>query len=158
MSRIDFFLSLMAAVCIYSAIKGGQPERRVVAIFAVGFVMSIIATAPANEMYMHPEVGVMLVDITMLAGFTMLTLSAERYWTIWICAMQVIQVLSHIPKMIIPELLPQAYYIIVAFWAYPMLLTLAIGTYRHQQRLRQFGVDRSWSDFSSSRESMTHQR
>jgi len=51
--------------------------------------------------------------------------------------------------MLIPELLPQAYFVIAAIWAYPMLIVLTIGTYRHQQRLRRFGVDRSWSDFSS---------
>jgi len=63
--------------------------------------------------------------------------------------MQIIQVLSHIPKIIIPELLPQAYFVIAAIWAYPMLIVLAIGTYRHQQRLQRYGADRSWSDFSS---------
>ncbi|MGB5723935.1 MAG: hypothetical protein WBM39_05925 [Parasphingorhabdus sp.] len=120
------------------------------AIFIAGFVMTIIATAPSDETYMHPEVGVLMVDSVMLSAFLALALRAERYWTLWICAMQVIQVLSHIPKMIIPELLPQAYYVIVAFWAYPMLLVLAIGTYRHRRRLRQFGVDRSWSNFSLS--------
>ena len=45
--------------------------------------------------------------------------------------MQIIQVLSHIPKMLIPELLPQAYFVIGAIWAYPMLIVLTIGTYRH---------------------------
>ncbi len=149
MSRIDLFLALLMAVCLYSVIKGGQPERRVVVIFIVGFVMSIIATAPSDEMYMHPEIGVLIVDLAMLSGFIVLALSAERYWTLWICSMQVIQVMSHIPKMIIPELLPQAYYIIAAIWAYPMLIVLTVGTYRHQQRLQQYGVDKSWSDFST---------
>jgi len=51
--------------------------------------------------------------------------------------------------IVIPELLPQAYFVIAAIWAYPMLIVLAIGTYRHQQRLQRYGVDRSWSDFSA---------
>ena len=149
LSRIDLFLLLMMVVCLYSAIMGGAPEKRVVVIFIVGFVASIITTTPSDEMYMHPEVGVLVVDLAMLAGFVALALSAERYWTLWICSMQVVQVMSHIPKTIIPELLPQAYYVIVAFWAYPMLIVLTIGTYRHQQRLRLYGADRSWSDFSA---------
>ena len=119
--------------------------------------MTIITASPSDNRFMHPELGILIVDLVMLSAFVVLAISAERYWTLWICAMQVVQVLSHIPKMIIPELLPQAYFVIAAFWAYPMLLTLAIGTYRHRQRLRQFGVDKSWSDFSSSRKSMTHQ-
>ncbi|MEH6701664.1 hypothetical protein [Parasphingorhabdus sp.] len=126
-------------------------------IFIIGVGTTFIATPLSADRYAQLEIGILVIDMVILLAFVMLALSAERYWTLWICAMQVVQVLSHIPKMIIPELLPQAYYIVIAIWVYPMLLTLAIGTYRHRQRLRQFGVDKSWSDFSSSRKSMTHQ-
>ena len=149
MSRTDLFLFLLAAICMYSAVKGGQPERRAVMIFIVGFAMSVIAASPADYRFTHPEIGILIVDLAMLSAFVMLALNAERYWTIWICSMQTIQVLSHIPKMLIPELLPQAYFVIAAIWAYPMLIVLAIGTYRHQQRLQRYGVDRSWSNFSA---------
>ena len=151
MSRIDFFFSLLAVVCIYAAVRGGQPERRAVTIFIAGIALSMIAASLSDNRYTRIEVGIFVADLLILYAFVMLALSAERYWTLWICAMQVIQVLSHIPKMIIPELLPQAYYIIIAFWVYPMLLVLAIGTYRHQQRFRRSGVDKSWSDFSTLR-------
>lgn len=118
-------------------------------IFIIGFVMSVIMASPSDNRFTHPEIGILIVDLAMLAAFLMLALNAERYWTIWICSMQIIQVLSHIPKMLIPELLPQAYFVIGAIWAYPMLIVLTIGTYRHQQRLRLYGADRSWSDFSA---------
>lgn len=150
MSRIEFFFSLLTVVCIYSAIRGGQPERRAVMIFIVGIAMTLIAAPLSDDRYAQLEIGILVTDLLILIAFMMLALCAERYWTLWICAMQVIQVLSHIPKMIIPELLPQAYYVVIAFWVYPMLIVLTVGTYRHQQRLRQFGVDNSWSDFSSS--------
>lgn len=150
MSRIEFFFSLLTVVCIYAAVRGGQPERRAVLIFIVGIAMSILAASLSDYKYARLEIGIFIADLMILSAFVMLALRAERYWTLWICAMQVIQVLSHIPKMIIPELLPQAYYVIIAFWVYPMLLVLAIGTRRHQLRLRQFGADRSWSNFSPS--------
>jgi hypothetical protein len=149
MSRIDFFLSLLVVVCLYSAIRGGQPEKRAVMILIVGITLTILAPSASLQRFTHPEVGILIVDLAMLFAFGMLALHAERYWTLWICSMQVIQVLSHIPLMLIPELLPRAYYLIAAIWAYPMLIVLTAGTYRHQQRLRQFGADRSWSDFSS---------
>jgi len=148
MSRIDFFLSLLVVVCLYSAIRGGQPEKRAVMILIVGITLTILAPSASLQRFTHPEVGILIVDLAMLFAFGMLALHAERYWTLWICSMQVIQVLSHIPLMLIPELLPRAYYLIAAIWAYPMLIVLTAGTYRHQQRLRQFGADRSWSDFS----------
>lgn len=148
MSRIEFFLALLSVVCIYAAVRGGPPERGAVMVFIIGFAMSVIAASPSEYRFMQPEIGILLVDLAMLVAFLMLALHAERYWTLWICSMQVIQVLTHIPMMIIPELLPQAYFVIAAFWAYPMMMVLAVGTYRHQRRLRHFGADRSWSSFS----------
>jgi hypothetical protein len=149
MSRIDLFLVLLTAVCFYSAIRGGQPEKRAVIIFIAGIGLTILAPSSSAHRFTHPELGIFIVDLAILAAFSMLALNAERYWTIWICSMQVIQVLSHIPMMLIPDLLPQAYYVIAAFWVYPMLIVLTIGTYRHQQRLQLYGADRSWSDFSA---------
>jgi len=139
----------MLAICFYAAIKGGQPERRAVMIFILGIILTIIAASSSEQRFAQPEVGILVTDLAMLSAFVVLALKAERYWTLWICSMQIIQVLSHIPKIIIPELLPQAYFVIAAIWAYPMLIVLAIGTYRHQQRLQRYGADRSWSDFSS---------
>lgn len=148
MFRFEFFFSLLAVVCFYSTVKGGPPERWAVVIFIAGIALSVLAASPSDNRFTNPEIGILIADIAILAAFVMLALNGERYWTLWICAMQVIQVLSHIPKMIIPEMLPQAYHLTIAFWVYPMLLALTIGTYRHRRRLRQFGADKSWSDFS----------
>ncbi|MEO9600213.1 hypothetical protein [Parasphingorhabdus sp.] len=148
MSRIEFFFSLLTIVCLYSTVKGGAPERWGGLIFVVGVILTIITGSYSDSGFTQPEVGILICDVVIFLAFLALALNAERYWTLWICSMQMIQVLSHIPIMFIPELLPQAYYAIVAFWGYPMLIVLAAATYRHQQRLRQFGVDRSWSDYS----------
>ncbi|WP_321327834.1 hypothetical protein [uncultured Parasphingorhabdus sp.] len=149
MVRIQLFQMLLILCCGYGLIWGGRPERYAVIIIMVGFLLTIAVAAPVSERFSYVEVRILLVDTAMLASFFYLALNAERFWTIWLCAMQSIQVLTHLPIIIIPELLPQAYGAVAAIWAYPMLIVLAIGTYRHQQRLRQFGADRSWSDFSS---------
>jgi len=148
MVRIQLFQTLLILCCSYGLIRGGRPERFAVIIVMVGFFLTIAVAAPVSERFSHVEVSIFLVDTAMLASFFYLALNAERFWTIWLCAMQSIQVLTHLPIMVIPELLPQAYGAVAAIWAYPMLIVLAVGTYRHQQRLRRFGVDKSWSDFS----------
>ncbi|WP_339694455.1 hypothetical protein [uncultured Parasphingorhabdus sp.] len=150
MARIQLFQALLIICFSYGLIRGGRPERFAVIIFLVGFILTLAVASPVTERFSHLEVRIFLVDSAMLVCFYYLALNAERFWTIWLCAMQSIQVLTHLPIIIIPELLPQAYGIVVAIWAYPMLLVLVVGTYRHQQRLRQFGVDKSWSDFSLS--------
>ncbi len=151
MARIQLFQALLIICASYGLIKGGWPERFAVIILLAGFFLTLAVAAPVTERFSHLEVRIFLVDTAMLVCFFYLALNAERYWTIWLCAMQSIQVLTHLPIIIIPELLPQAYGVVAAIWAYPMLIVLTVGTYRHQQRLRQFGVDKSWSDFSISR-------
>ncbi|ASK88315.1 hypothetical protein SPHFLASMR4Y_01567 [Sphingorhabdus sp. SMR4y] len=151
MVRIQLFQTLLILCCSYGLIWGGRPERYAVITIIVGFLLTIAVAAPVSERFSQVEVRILLVDTAMLASFFYLALNAERFWTIWLCAMQSIQVLTHLPIIIIPELLPQAYGAVVAIWAYPMLIVLTVGTYRHQQRLRQFGADRSWSDFSTWR-------
>ena len=149
MVRILVFQALLVICCSYALIRGGRPERFAVIILLIGFFLTIAVAAPVSERFSHVEMRILLVDTAMLASFFYLALHAERFWTLWLCAMQSIQVLTHLPIIVIPELLPQAYGAVAAIWAYPMLIVLAIGTYRHQQRLRRFGVDKSWSDFST---------
>ena len=149
MIRIQLFQALLIFCCSYGLIRGGRPERLAVITILVGFFLTIAVAAPVSERFSHVEVRILLVDTAMLLSFFYLALNAERFWTIWLCAMQSIQVLTHLPIIIIPELLPQAYGAVAAIWAYPMLIVLTIGTYRHQQRLQRYGVDRSWSNFSA---------
>ncbi len=149
MVRIQIFQALLIICCSYGLIRGGWPERLTVIVMLIGFFLTIAVAAPISERFSNVEVRILLVDTAMLISFFYLALHAERFWTLWLCAMQSIQVLTHLPIIVIPELLPQAYGAVAAIWAYPMLIVLAIGTYRHQQRLRRFGVDKSWSDFSS---------
>jgi hypothetical protein len=90
----------------------------------------------------------MLVDTAMLVTIVALALYADRFWPLWLAAFQVIQVVAHVPELLIPQLLPTAYGLIISVWAYPMLVILAIGTWRHRQRIKLFGKDASWSSFS----------
>jgi hypothetical protein len=73
----------------------------------------------------------------------MLALRAERFWTLWIAALQIIGTAGHAVKFVDPEIIQRVYAFILAVWAYPVLLLLVIGTRRHQKRLSRFGSDES---------------
>lgn len=115
------------------------------AIFIPGMLLSSFAVSPLAQRFGNVEFGILLVDLVMLIAFVIMALYAERFWPLWMSAMQVIQVISHLPIIFIPELLPQAYGAVIMIWSYPMLILLAIATYRHQQRLKRYGADKSWS-------------
>ena len=145
---LDIFIPILALSAIYALIFGGVPERLAVLIFLFAITTSIYSSSPRAIRFHSVEIGVFYTDLIMLIMLAALMLHADRYWTIWLCSLQLIQVLSHLPKLFIPDLIPQAYYVAVSVWSYPMIALLAIGTWRHRERVRKIGADRPWSSFS----------
>jgi hypothetical protein len=95
-------------------------------------------------------VGVLLVDLAMLAPLFWLALRANRQWPMPMAAMQALQVLGHLMKLAQPTILPLLYWLDRVAWAYPMLVLLALGTLRHANRVRRLGAEPPWSSFSAS--------
>ena len=79
----------------------------------------------------------MLVDLGVLAGFIVVALRSERFWPLWIAGLQLTTSIGHLLKGVDQDLLPRAYGAALQFWSYPILVILAVGTYRRSQRVRQ---------------------
>jgi hypothetical protein len=148
MLPVPIYYALLVLCWAYALSKGGAPEQIGGSVIGVGSVLSLVAVSGPTRIYMSVEIGVFLVDVVCLAAFLALALRANRYWPLWIAGLQVIGIAGHAVKLVDPEIIRPAYRFVLVFWSYPMLLILALGTYRHQQRLAKFGVDRSWSSFS----------
>jgi hypothetical protein len=145
MLKVAFYFSLLFVCWAYALLKGGAPERSGATIIGVGSILTVLAASgPANR-FGSVEVGIFLVDAACLVAFLVLALRAERYWPLWIAGLQLLGTAGHAVKLVDPEILRRAYWFIQGFWSYPMLLLIVLGTWRHQQRLTRFGVDRSWS-------------
>ncbi|HEV2816490.1 MAG TPA: hypothetical protein VGW40_04615 [Allosphingosinicella sp.] len=149
MVKFLFFNALLLACCGYAFLRGGAPERIGAAIFAIGTGLTVVAASSPATRFASLEVGILIVDGAALVGFLILALFAERYWPSWLTALQAIGTAGHAIKLADPEGFPWAYAFALAFWSYPMLLLIALGTFRHQRRVAKFGVDRSWSSFSA---------
>ena len=76
----------------------------------------------------------MLVDVAVFLGFTWVALRSERFWPLWIAGLQLTAIFGHVLKAIDVQLFARAYAAALVFWAYPMLIILAIGTWRGQRR------------------------
>jgi hypothetical protein len=148
MVRHLLFLGLFLTSLLYAFLRGGVPERLTAGIFALGLAATMTLSGAFVLRFGSIEIGIFLSDSAMLILLVWIALYAERFWPIWMSAMQVIQVLSHLPILLVPEILPEAYGAVVAIWSYPMLILLIMATWRHQNRLKTLGTDRSWSDFS----------
>ena len=142
------FLIILCAACFFALWKGGTPERLIACILLIGVTWSLMFRFSYQSSSGLINIGIWSADIAVLLALTAVALSAERYWTLWIASFQWVQVVSHLPELLIPELLPRVHWVIISLWVYPMLIILVIGTWRHAHRTKVHGTDRSWSDFS----------
>ena len=138
------FLGLLLATLLYAALRGAAPERVGALIIAVGSVASILVPKTHHGLFAGVEPGLFAVDAAMALAFTVLALKAQRYWPMWMAAMQVDTVVTHLAMLFAPRVMPWAYAVMEIAWSYPIVILLAVGTARHRQRVRIHGDDPNW--------------
>jgi hypothetical protein len=116
----NLFRILLAIVALYVLFQGRRDERYVGTILVLG----VIAT-----------------HLVVFGGFLWVALRSERFWPLWIAGLQLTTILGHVLKAIDAHLFSRAYGAALVFWSYPIVLILAIGTWRsHRRRLHEDGV------------------
>lgn len=140
-----FYLGLLALCCAYALYEGGAPERIAAAIFIAASMLTPLMRSWNVERYNGLEPGVLLLDTSAFAGFLVLAIYANRFWPLWISAIQGIGCFGHLAKALHPSIDPRAYYLMVALGGIPISLLLLFGAIRHRRRVRQFGADPSWN-------------
>jgi hypothetical protein len=128
------FRIFLGLVALYAMLRGSRDARLVGVICVVGALTTHLVISPLSQRFESVETPVMMVDIAVFAGFLFVALRSDRFWPLWIAGLQLTTMMGHIMKAIDVELLPRAYAAAMAFWAYPIVLILAIGTYRQQRR------------------------
>ena len=133
----NLFRVLLVLVALYALLRGKRDERQVGLIFAIGVIATELVLPPARERFASVETRLMFVDLAVFVGFLWVALRSERFWPLWMAGLQLTAILGHVLKAIDVELFARAYAAALVFWAYPMLLVLAIGTWRNQRRTRR---------------------
>ena len=136
MLRLLIFNALLLGSCAYAWFRGRSDERLVAAICLVASLASLALISSFQTLYSSLEIGVLTVDIATLAAFTYVALRSERFWPLWISGLQLTTSVAHFFKVIDPTLLPIAYSAAARIWSYPILVILAVGTWRSQRRAR----------------------
>ena len=124
------FIPLLAAVCLNALWRGGKDERVVAACCMIGTGATLLVVSPLRQRYASLEEGLLFVDLAVLAGFITVALRSKRFWPLWVAGLQLTTSVGHMLKGVDQELLPRAYGAALQFWSYPILLLLAVGTYR----------------------------
>ena len=136
MFRLIIFNALLLGSCGYAWFRGRADERVVAAVCVIASLASLALISSFATLYSDLEVGVLLVDIATLAAFTYVALRSERFWPLWVSGLQLTTSVAHFLKVIDPTLVPIAYSAAARMWSYPILIILAVGTWRSQRRSR----------------------
>lgn len=124
----------MYGACGYALFRGRAESRIVAAVFLIGDLSTLALRSSA---YSSVQTGVLVVDILGFIGFTYAALISDRFWPLWVSGLQLTSSMGHLFKAIDADLLPLAYAASLRFWAWPILIILAIGTWRGRRRLKR---------------------
>jgi hypothetical protein len=128
----------LAIVALYVLFRGRRDERHVGIILVLGVIATHLAISPLRSRFTGVETHVMAVDIVVFAGFLWVALRSERFWPLWIAGLQLTTILGHVLKVADASLFSKAYGAALVFWSYPIVLILAVGTWRnHRRHLRE---------------------
>jgi len=128
------YWSVLLSICAFAFWRGRIDERIAAATCLIATLVQLFVVTPTQHRYSGVEVGVLLVDVGVLIVFVGIALQSRRFWPLWVAGLQLTTVFGHILKAIQLSLLPHAYAGALRFWSYPILLILAIATWRTNQR------------------------
>lgn len=143
-SRIIVFNVVQLAASFYALRWGGAPERWTAWMMAAAAALTALLPYNADVSFQSINPTTFAVDVILMLGLCGLAIRADRYWPMWMAALQLIAIAVHVVRGIDPTILPVVYNRSVGKVAYPMILLLVIGTRRHASRLNA-GAERDWS-------------
>lgn len=145
MSTAAIFACSLVALTAYALRRGGAPERLAAGAMALA-ALATYATGLTNTFaFRQTEWQLAMIDIVLLVALTSLALVADRFWPMWLSALQALAVISHVARAIDPHIAPGAYWWALGKISWPMLLVVGIGIFRHDRRLRAGFPEHAWS-------------
>lgn len=137
----SLFKIVLVAVVLFAILRGGRDERAVALLCLAGTAGTFLVLSPLGDRFANIEIGVFAIDLVLLCGFVAVALRSCRFWPLWVAGLQLTTLCGHVFKTINIDLLPQAYAAALYFWSYPILLILAVGTWRGYKRRKAERLD-----------------
>ncbi|GAB5489158.1 MAG: hypothetical protein Pars2KO_27280 [Parasphingorhabdus sp.] len=125
------YFAFLLICCGYAIYRGSRIEYAGAAIMVSGSLVTAIVANWVETTWTGLETGIFVVDVIFLFALIHLAIVSDRFWPMWATGFHLLAVAVHTAIMVAPEVTPWAFATGAAFWAYPMLLALAIGAHEY---------------------------
>lgn len=146
--RVQLYLAGLTLVLFYAMWKGGGPERAVGWILIAMGGTTTLARLVFPPTFVHLDEVVLGSDFAALVALLLVALRASRFWPLCVCSLQIVSLVAHLARALDYSIHPKVYWLMAIGPSYPIIALLALGTWRHQRRLRLSGRDPSWRNLS----------
>ena len=153
MTSVPFFLTFFVLAVSFATWRGAGPERVTAGAYVIALAATLYVGAPGN--FEVVPVALLLVDIALLMGLSLIAVRANRWWIIPAAGSQLVAVLVHASKLIEPAMIPNSYVFLTDIWSWPMVALLCLGTWAHQRRIDQEVIVPDWKPSSAPHPSPT---
>lgn len=121
---------LLLSCGLYVLARGEMPERTGLAIIALGSVLSSVLMAPPAQLHGGAGTDALWVDALVAAALVVLALRTDRFWTLWVAALQLVGIGAHLVNLANPGIARIGYPVVMSLWGYAMVLLVTAGAYR----------------------------
>jgi hypothetical protein len=135
--------------CLAAFRWGGGPERGFASVWLAVFLIvhpgyHVITAEPLRLDQM--DVFHAGLDVVAMIALVMIALNANRFYSLWIAAFQIIATSAHLVRELVDAVSPIVYAIMVIAPSYFQLAIFAGGLFFHIRRKRHHGTYRDWRD------------
>ncbi len=133
------FFVCQAVAAGYALLRGGLPERIVAIELTVAAIAGEVLAITQGWTFARVEWPGLLLDTALFGALLPVAIRANRYWPLWLVAVQLDTIAMHGVRAFDPTLRPSVYFVMAGYTAYPILILLALGTLRHHDRVARTG-------------------
>lgn len=134
--RQNLALLIALSATGYAIARGGRQEQAAGLAMLAAWVLSPFVADTGD--WLHPQVGILLVDLALLGLLLWIALRTDRYWPLAAAALHLLGTVMHAVYMADPSILPRAYITVSVLWSYLVLAALVLGV-RFEARARILG-------------------
>lgn len=135
------FIALIAATAAFTLYFGDREARLAILTLIAGTALTVVAVYSSGQYYETANGLVAAVDFLVLGVFLWISQTSRRYWTLCLPGLQAIVCITHIAKLIAPDIVPRAYVVTQGHWSYYQIILILLATHMHRTRRK---ILRDW--------------